>query len=378
MKNEYDIDVETGAEEVRSEGGRRGRSPMILARILSVAVAVFIWIYVVNISSDNYEKTFTLIPIRIEGEQALAASSQMSVYDQSETVVSVTVSGKRSDINALDSSDFKAWIDVSNLDEGGRHSLPVKLSLPDRVSAISHSPSEVSILADAKVSKTVPVQVKLLSYSINDNLSISGTTPSLDKISVTGPAATLERIAAVEAEVDLSSGWITSSFLHNARLQPVDDTGAQVNSEYISLSHDSVDVSVRVVMTARIPVDVSFLSSVDPSEYEVSLSASYVEVSGDVFAVSELKVVTIATIGASTPAEFTVSASSLVLPLGVTAVPGTADITVKVKQIPKPETTTEETTAETPVETTAPDVTTSAETWYAIETSTAPAETAAP
>ncbi|MBO7376264.1 MAG: hypothetical protein ILO42_03345 [Clostridia bacterium] len=348
-----------------SEASPKKKSPMILARILSVAVALLVWLYVVNTTSDDYEKTFTLIPIRVEGEEALAAAGAMSVYDLSETVVSVTVSGRRTDINQLDSSDFKAWIDVGGITESGRHSLQVKLSLPDNVSAISHTPSEVSVLADARIEKTVPIKVNLLSYSINDNLFIAEMNTSIGEVRVTGPAAAIDKIAAAEAEVDLSSGWITSSFMHNAKLIPVDSDGNRVQSEYISLSADSADVSVRVLMKASKPLSVLLSPSLDPSEYSVTVTPQTLTVVGDVFAVSRIESINVATVGEDYPSESSFKASTVVLPLGISFLEGSADITVKVVYTPSV-TTQEETSVTAPEttlpETTVPDVTTGAET----------------
>ena len=361
MSDEYENGTPEVPEEEQAETKPEKKSLMLAARIICVMLAVFIWLYVVNITSDNYEKTFTLIPIRLEGEESLASSGSMSVYDQSETVVSVTVSGKRSDVSLLDSSDFKAWIDVSGITESGRHNLPVKLSLPDNVSAISHTPSEVSILADARTDKTVPVKVRLSSYSITENLIVSEMISSVENVKITGPAATLRKIEAVEAEVDLSSAFITSSFLHNAKLIPVDADGKEVSSEYISIDVHSADVSVKVLMSAKIPLSVSFLSSVDPNEYTVEITPSSLTVLGDVFAVSELSVISVATVGPDSPSEIVVNPSSVTLPAGISFADGTGDITVSLTYHPASTDTGAEETSSSPEETSVPPEETSSE-----------------
>ena len=329
---------------------------MIIPRIICLIAALLIWVYVVNNSKEDYEKTFSLIAIKIEGEESLASESGMSVYDQSESMVSISVRGLRSDITNLENSEFKAYVDVSSLKESGRHVVPVKLSLPDKVSLVSHTPAEITIYTDVRTTVVVPVVNELINYSKNDNMIIDSITPDITEVSVSGPAAVVSKIKSAVALVDLSSGWITSSFESVAPLQLVDENGMTVKSEFIKVDRETADVSVKVLMKANIPLSYDFAAGFDKDSVKVITSVDSLPVIGDALTVSEMKKINLLTVSDSTPGTLTVQLTSLKLPLGVKFDSGAEAVTVTIEKAP-PVTTDPVTTAE--VTTATPEISTS-------------------
>ena len=350
---EKDIDRAENGEFVEPVEKKR---LMIIPRIICLVAALLIWVYVVNNSKEDYEKTFSLVAIKIEGEEVLASESEMSVYDQSESMVSITVRGLRSDITNLENSEFKAYVDVSSLKESGRHVVPVKLSLPDKVSLVSHTPAEITIYTDGRKTVVVPVVNELINYSKNDNIIIDSITPDITEVSVSGPAAVVSKIKRAVALVDLSSGWITSSFESVAPLQLVDENGMTVKSEFIKVDRETADVSVKVLMSANIPLSWDFAAGFDKDSVKVTPSADVLPVIGDALSVSGMKKINLLTVSDSTPETVTVQLSSLKLPLGVKFDSGAEAVTVRIEKAP-PVTTEPVTTAE--ITTATPEISTS-------------------
>ena len=148
----------TDGNEYGAPEAKRG-GLQIIARIVCLLLAFVIWLYVVDNDSNDYEKTFTLIPIEIEGSETLAEISNMSVINLEESAVSVTVRGKRGDINKLSSEDFRAYVNVGSLTTAERHLVSVLVDLPAGVERLNTEPSAVNIYTDELAEREVPVEV---------------------------------------------------------------------------------------------------------------------------------------------------------------------------------------------------------------------------
>jgi|GEM_PF-3024799 YbbR domain-containing protein len=329
---------------------------MLLPRLICLFFALVFWIYVVNVTSTNSEKTFTQIPIKVEGAEALGSGSGFAIYDQSESKVSVTVSGKRQDLLDISESGFYAYIDVSGITEGGKHTIPVKLSIPETVSLVSSSPSSIVIYADENTSKTVPVKVEMSSYSMSDKYAFDEIRPAINTVTVSGPAALLSRIAAARAELNLDSAWVTSGFVHNSPLSFVDSAGLPVDSGYISCDVSSVDVAVSVTLSNDVRLTYTLETGFDQARIaSVRIEPSVLKVSGAPEKVSQLSKLNVITVGESTPALTVITADGIaaLLPDGVEPLGFEGEIKVYVELLPE--------TTSAPPETSSPEVTTSAE-----------------
>ena len=65
-----------------------------LSRIFCFLLALGIWIYVVNVKTQEYEKTFSLIDISVEGVEELLERNNMSVVNLEESKVNITKTTK--------------------------------------------------------------------------------------------------------------------------------------------------------------------------------------------------------------------------------------------------------------------------------------------
>ena len=83
-------------------------------KVLSVLIAVLIWILVANINDPVRTERFSGIPVRIINESALTDLGYAYEVVEGEEV-SITVEGKRSILNEMSVTDFQAVADFSKL-----------------------------------------------------------------------------------------------------------------------------------------------------------------------------------------------------------------------------------------------------------------------
>lgn len=311
---------------------KKERRPiLVFPMILCLIIAFAIWVYATNTATENYEKTFNLVDISVEGAEELESKYNLSVVDIESGRLSVTVTGRRSDVASLSAGDFAAYIDLSTLDSAGRHACDIKVKAPGTVSVKTKNPSSISVSVDEIKSIEVPVTVESSSYSMNSEYYLGDITTDITKVTVEGPGGVLDRIVAARANIGLGSQLIESSLTQRLELTLVDEKGNAVESEYVSMDHRSATVNIPVLTDVELPLRYSFAEGFDTYLVEsVTISPNTVKVTGDPSIVKKLNGFDVFVIDASTKAQSVIEFDTALLPSGAYLTDGSAAITVSV------------------------------------------------
>lgn len=262
------------------------------SRILCFLLAFGIWIYVVNITTQDFEKTFNLIDIDIEGWEELEDNTNMSVVNLEESKVSITVKGLRSDISKLSEKDFSAYIDVSKLQESGKHSLEVSVNLPNTVSLVSKYPETVTISVDESIERQIGVEIEVTEYSMDNIYEMGQPASDVEFITVKGPSDVVNRIKAAKVYINL--GTVMTSTVIRTEAILVDKSDNPIESVYLTVDNKSVTVTVPVTMEKTISLACTYLPGVSASEYSsVTVAPDTVKVKGDPKILNELDSVSV-------------------------------------------------------------------------------------
>ena len=300
------------------------------SKILCVLVALGIWIYVVNVTTQDFEKTFTLIDVTVEGWEELMDNTNMSVVNLEESKVSVTVSGLRSDIAKLTQSDFAAYIDISELTESGKHTLEVSVDLPSTVSLVSKYPQSVTISVDENIERAIPVDIDVTEYSMDTIYEMGTPVTDISVINIKGPSDVLNRVKSAKAYINL--GTVMTSMVIRAEIVLVDKAGNSIDTTYLTLDNTSVTVTVPVTMEKSVPLVCTYLPGVSSMSYSsVIVTPGNVKVKGDPKVLNELDSITVFALDGSEVEKQTVNFASVLLPGGIEVVnaPATIEITAK-------------------------------------------------
>lgn len=140
-----------------SHGVKKSRKFSIFAFIMCLIVSFFTWVYVMNTQNSNYTKTFS-IAIEVVNDDKLLEATGLEVFDTIEKQASVTIQGKKTDIQKYSDKDFRAYIDVSTIDEKGNATVSVSVETPtSAVSVNSVEPKTISVYADKRASKLIDI-----------------------------------------------------------------------------------------------------------------------------------------------------------------------------------------------------------------------------
>ncbi len=205
---------------------------------LSLALAVSLWVYVTD--QNDSERTARVpgsVPVECVN---VPASKAVSPPCTDQTVI-VRVRAPDSAIDELTSGDFTATADLTNV-EGDTGTVRVAVDpLEPDVTVIDVSPAEITIRLEELTSRSVPIRTRLVGPPPR-GFEVAGTTLEPEEAVVSGPASLVARVAAVEADLNLTG--VNASFTQTLLLTARDDQGADLKN--LTVDPESVQVAVEM------------------------------------------------------------------------------------------------------------------------------------
>lgn len=306
--------------------------------LLSLAIAFGLWMYVITYVSPGSEDTFYNIPVVLEGEAVLKERNLM-IMDVSNTSVSMTLSGNRSDLNKVNNQNIILKADLTKINEPGeRIPLSYTPSFPgdvpsDAFVVENKSPDQIYVTVEERRTKEVPVEVKWIG-SAPEGFMSDRENKVLDYayISVDGPASVADRIEKAVIEVDLTEQ--RESIDQNFRYTLCDAEGNPVDAELITTNVAEVNLKVKIqrVKELKLRLDVTYGGGASLVNTKIEIDPATIRVSGGEGVLEELG--DELTIGKLNLAEITKSQElpfAITLPEGVTNETGTTEATVSIQ-----------------------------------------------
>ena len=306
--------------------------------LLSVLIAFVLWYYVISTVSPGYEDTFYNIPVAKEGAAVLEERNLMITYQSVESA-NVTVSGNRTDVNKVNSSNITAKVDLSLIDEAGTMiPLPLNVSFPGDVPAgalttTDRNPDTVYFTVEERREKQVPVEVVWIG-STPDGFMSDRENRVLDftEITIVGPASVADLIEKAVIEVDLNEQ--RESIDEHYRYTLCDGEGNPVDAQMIKTNTEEVRVEVKVrrIKEIDLVLDVVYGGGATRSNTEITLDTTSIRVSGSEAALDALgDSITLGRINLAEVLRAQTKAYTVTLPEGVTNETGITEVNVTVK-----------------------------------------------
>lgn len=270
------------------------RKSKFLSALLSVVIALGLWLYVITTISPNSENTIYNIPVVLEGESILKDRNLMITY-QSASSVSLTLSGNRSDLYKVDQSNITVKANVANINEPGTMiPLQYTVTYPGTVASNafveeSKSPDTIYVTVEKRVNKKVPVEIQWVGTTPEGFLSDrENKVLDYSEITVEGPASVADQITKAVIEVDLSEQ--TESIDQSYRYTLCDDEGNPVDAQTITTDVAEVRVQVKIqrVQELKLTLDVIYGGGATPVNTKIEISPASIRVTGGDAVLEEL------------------------------------------------------------------------------------------
>lgn len=251
-------------------------------KILSVFLAFFVWLVVVNVSNPEVTRTKE-VPLEIENEQILLAANR--TYELSEkSTVTVSYSVRARDEYKIRATDFRAYIDLAELyDVTG--SVQVKVEVLNNKEIIQNAAARPGV---ARV-QTEELQKKQFKLELRTNgdpaedYAVIEISADPQTVYVEGPVSQVGLISAVGLDINVSG--LAEDLTGEAKPVFYNASGDLFTPERVNVDVSEVGYVVSISKAKRLNID-----------FEVSGTAA----DGYQFAGVESRVRTVSVIGLKT------------------------------------------------------------------------------
>lgn len=222
-------------------------------KILSIFVAFLVWLVVVNVSNPEVVRSKD-VTLEIENEQVLLSAKK--TYEISgKTTVAVSYEVRTRDEFRIKPSDFRAYIDLSEL-YSVTGSVPVKVEVLNNKELISNATAKPGVVHV----ETEDLQTKRFSLTAvtegetEDGYAPNGITLSPDYVTVQGPTTKVGQISYAGIEIDVSG--LNADKDGTEKIVFYDANGSSIEiSEQIKTNISEVEYHVVVNKVKQLPLE---------------------------------------------------------------------------------------------------------------------------
>lgn len=229
-------------------------------KVISVLIAITIWIYIIIVIDPSVEVTVRDIPIQFAGEEQLLENG-LSVVSESASTVTVTVRGSRKRMGSYDMRDVIARVDMSDIRTEGTTTLPIDVVIPfEHDSVSSKTPYSVDIVTEKNVEKTLDIEVQTSNH-LADGFMPGDITVEPETITIEGAESVVEMINRAAVTLDYASADVDIDVESSVQLYGVDGaeiTERDVLAARISKSVETAKIHCPVLRIKTVNVNLNF------------------------------------------------------------------------------------------------------------------------
>jgi len=245
-------------------------------KILSVLMAILIWIVVLNINDPNKTRMIAGVRVELLNEDIITGNNQ--VYEILDgQLVSITVTGPRTIVDTLKAKDFTVTADFKDLSQA--NSIPINVELAEysyqqKVTINKQSHNTVQLLIEDLEEREYDVDVRYIGQ-LMEGYVVANTVLDTPTVKITAPVSVHENIKQVCVSVDVSSR--SSDFEEVVPVKVYDSKAVELVQAENNVVVNTANIKTvnTVCYTKKIPVvydDVpSHINGLEVSDIEVSM-----------------------------------------------------------------------------------------------------------
>ena len=254
-------------------------------KIMSVAVAVVVWLIVVNIDNPVGTNYYTLNNVELINKEYVESSDtigKMCMPEQSQDSIRVAITTTKKIRDRIKVTDISAVADLQQAVSLDTNPVMVPITVTCSVPGVSANdikvtPQNLSVNLDEKETQEFVVNVSRGDTKPSKDYEVGSLTANPEKVRITGPKTLINKIDKVNAAIDLDGN--TQDFSQDVNLTIIDKNQEPLSdSEMNSLR---IENNAKVVVTARLW----------KIRQGVGISAGYVGTPADGYQVGSVKTV---------------------------------------------------------------------------------------
>lgn len=225
-------------------------------KIMSVAVAVVVWLIVVNIDNPVGTNYYTITNVELINKEYVESSDtigKMCMPEEDQDTVRVAITADKKTRDKIRVSDISAVADLQQAVSLDTNPVMVPITVTCSVSGIGPgdikvTPQNLSVNLDEKETQEFVVNVTRGDTKPGKDYEVGSLTANPEKVRITGPKSLVNKIDKVNAAIELNGK--TQDFTQEVTLSIIDkNQEALSDSEMNSLR---IENNAQVIVTAKL------------------------------------------------------------------------------------------------------------------------------
>ncbi|MBO4898940.1 MAG: hypothetical protein J5509_01485 [Lachnospiraceae bacterium] len=219
----------------------------------SVVFAILVWFIVTNFNDPVVQYRVYNVKVSFRNTNVITDQGQTyEVLDDTNVIDTVTVTGPRSVIDALNEENIVAVADFKDLTL--QNTVAIKLSTnkySSQIESIRGTIDTVQLNIENLKTKTLALST-VTSGTVSDGYTIGEVTTDENQVRISGPESVIDEI--VRAEVNVPVTGFSQDIITDVDIVLMDANGEPVQSGYITSNISKVRVKVELLQTKRVGV----------------------------------------------------------------------------------------------------------------------------
>ncbi len=281
-------------------------------KIISVVVALALWVYVIQ--AENPTKTVTINDVQVQllNEESLTTRG-LALSGEATYTVDVKIKAKRAELTNISEKDIIANADLFGYSMGKNY-IPVTVSAPEGVTILEVKPIKINVVIEELIEVAKPIRVNFMGQ-LDDGEEAGQISTSPQEIQVSGAKSEVSAVSYIKADISTSKLTAEGSAIQTKAVA-VNSSGDVVQN--VRLSSSFIDVTAKLCNVAEVPLNVQIGGEVAPIYQVTDMDVpDSIKIKGSADALAGITELTASAIDISTVASTSKIPLDIPLPEGV-------------------------------------------------------------
>ena len=285
-------------EQKNEKGGFSRRKALQV--VISILVAIAVWVYVDVEKAPDRTKTIRDIPVEFSGESTTLADKNLMLLSGYDTTVDLTIKGPKRELVKISKDNVRLVASTSSIDSVGVHTLRWDPIYPDGVQSSSltvdwASKYKVTVTVGELYTKEVPVNCTVTGQ-VADGYVTGETVLDPTSLVLRGQRDDLLNVAYAKLTVNISGA--TRSVIQTESVQLYDNDDNPVDNGNIRTNASLIQAKVPVLTTKEVSlaVELSGVPGVAGQSIKTTVTPTSVRLIGEADVLENINEIVLATL----------------------------------------------------------------------------------
>lgn len=249
-----DREPNTGEEKPRFNRSK------VVRIVISILVAIAMWLYVDLERAPERTMTIRDIPVEFSGENTTLADKNLMLLSGYDTTIDLKIRGPKRELVKMNRDNVRVIASTSSIDSVGVHQLDWTVSFPDgvvrtNVSVEKASLSQITVTVGELYTKEVPVECQVVG-EVAEGYFTGDVVLDPEVLTLRAQRDDLLNVSCAKLTVDISGA--TRSVVQTVDVQLYDYDGNPVENSNIRTNTSLIQAKVPVLTTREVELAVEF------------------------------------------------------------------------------------------------------------------------